>query len=150
MMTEEKKNGCSRNIRINEDVEILKYYFIQKRVDALMSQPRSLQNRFDNLSDREIAEIVVKELENAEIEYSFSGGGVNWIENSEPVWAVSWHNFYEGSHCEIFNNKEAALECYRHRYKRVDSIHLEETYIFSEFNLKRVFQEVKEIPDVNE
>lgn len=99
-----------------------------------MSRLRELQNRFDNLSDREIAEIVIKELENAEIEYSFGDGGITWIENTEPVWTVSWHNYYEGSHTELFSNKEAAIECYRYRYKKVDSIHLDYVFICSQFN----------------
>lgn len=99
-----------------------------------MSRPKELQNRFDNLSDKEIAEIVIKELENAEIEYSFGDEGITWIEDQEPVWAVSWHNYYEGSHTELFSNKEAAIECYRYRYKKVDSIHIDYVFICSKFN----------------
>lgn len=99
-----------------------------------MSRPRELQNRFDNLSNREIAEIVIKELTSAEIEYSFGDEGITWIEDIEPVWAVSWHNYYEGSHTELFSNKEAAIECYRYRYKNVDSIHLDRVFICSRFN----------------
>ena len=99
-----------------------------------MSRPRELQNRFDNLSDKEIAEIVLKELDDAGIEYSFGDEGISWIENNDDVWAVSWHNYYEGSHTELFSNKEAAIECYRYRYKKVDSIHLDHVPIYWKFN----------------